>query len=127
MQQERVNGGSATLVGSGTTLKGDITSQGDLRIDGTVIGNITSSAKIVVGSSGVVEGDIRGNQADITGKVSGNIRTTELLQLRGDCMVKGNLYAGKLQLEPTATFNGECHMGANIVEMNNNEPQVAVK
>lgn len=127
MQQERVNGGSATLVGSGTTLKGDITSQGDLRIDGTVIGNITSAAKIVVGSSGIVEGDIKGNQADITGKVSGNIRTTELLQLRGECVVKGNLFAGKLQLEPTATFNGECHMGANIVEMNSNEPQAAIK
>lgn len=127
MQQEKVNGGSATLVGSGTTLKGDITSQGDLRIDGIVIGNITSAAKIVVGSSGVVEGDIKGNQADITGKVTGNIRTVELLQLRGDCIVKGNLYAGKLQLEPTATFNGQCHMGANIVEMNNNEPQAAVK
>jgi cytoskeletal protein CcmA (bactofilin family) len=127
MQQERTNGGSATLVGAGTTLKGDITSLGDLRIDGTVIGNITSSAKIVVGSSGIVEGDIKGNQADITGKVSGNIRTTELLQLRGDSVVKGNLYAGKLQLEPSATFNGECHMGANIVEMNNNEQQAAVK
>ena len=127
MQQERVNGGSATLVGSGTTLKGDITSQGDLRIDGTVIGNITSAAKIVVGSSGIVEGDIKGNQADITGKVVGNIHTVELLQLRGDCVVKGNLFAGKLQLEPTATFNGECHMGANIVEMNSNEQQAAVK
>lgn len=127
MQQERVNGGSATLVGAGTTLKGDITSQGDLRIDGTVIGNITSAAKIVVGSSGIVEGDIKGNQADITGRVSGTIRTVELLQLRGDCVVKGNLFAGKLQLEPSATFNGECHMGANIVEMNNNEQQAIIK
>jgi hypothetical protein len=42
------------------------------------------------------------------------------LQLRGDCVVNGNLYAGKLQVEPTATFNGQCHMGANIVDMGNN-------
>ena len=127
MQQEKSNGGGATLIGAGTTLKGDISSNTDLRIDGTVIGNINCSAKIIVGSSGVVEGDITGNQADIVGKVSGNIRSKELLQLRGECVVSGNLYAGKLQIEPTATFNGQCHMGANVVEMSSNEQQAAVK
>jgi cytoskeletal protein CcmA (bactofilin family) len=126
MQQEKTNGnGGATLISSGTTLKGDISSQNDLRIDGTIIGNVSSAAKIVIGSNGVVEGDITGNQADIVGKVSGNIRTKELLQLRGDSIVNGNLYAGKLQVEPTATFNGQCHMGANVVEMTSNEQQAA--
>lgn len=127
MQQEKTNGGGATLIGAGTTLKGDISSNSDLRIDGTVIGNIKCTAKIIIGNSGIVEGDIMGNQADIVGKVSGNIHAKELLQLRGDCKVTGNLYAGKLQIEPTATFNGQCHMGANIVEMNSNEQQSLVK
>jgi cytoskeletal protein CcmA (bactofilin family) len=127
MQQSTSNGNGATLISSGTTLKGDISSNSDLRIDGTVIGNIHSAAKIIIGSSGIVEGDISGNQADVTGKVSGNVRAKELLQLRGESVVTGNLYAGKLQVEPTATFNGQCHMGANIVEMNNNEQQAAVK
>jgi cytoskeletal protein CcmA (bactofilin family) len=127
MQQEKSTSNGTTLISTGTTLKGDISSNGDLRIDGTVVGNINSSAKIVIGANGVVEGDIFGNQADIVGKVSGNIRTKELLQLRGESIVTGNLYAGKLQVEPTATFNGQCHMGANVVEMSNNEPQVAIK
>ena len=127
MQQDKTNNGGATLIGAGTTLRGEINSNNDLRIDGTVIGNITSSSKIIIGSSGVVEGDIFSNQADIVGKVSGNIRSKELLQLRGDCVVTGNLFAGTLQIEPTATFNGQCHMGANIVEMNNNEQQAAIK
>lgn len=122
MQQPATNGGNGTtLISSGTTLKGDISSNSDLRIDGTIIGNINSSAKIVIGANGVVEGDINGGQADIVGKVSGNIRAKELLQLRGECVVSGNLYAGKLQVEPSATFNGQCHMGANVVEMSNNE------
>lgn len=110
---EKTNGtgSGTTLIGSGTTLKGDISSNSDLRIDGTIIGNIRSSAKIVIGASGVVEGDIEGNQADIVGKVSGNIKVKDILQLRGDCVVSGNLYATKLQVEPTATFNGQCHMG----------------
>lgn len=127
MQQTTNTGNGTTLISAGTTLKGDINSNGDLRIDGTIIGNISSSAKIIVGNSGVVEGDISGNQADVVGKVSGNIRAKELLQLRGESVVTGNLYAGKLQVEPSATFNGQCHMGANVVEMNKDEQQTAAR
>ena len=131
MQPEKTNGNGGngtTLIGAGTTLKGDISSSSDLRIDGTVIGNVHSSAKIIIGANGVVDGDITGNQADIVGKVSGNIRAKEILQLKGECEVSGNLYAGKLQVEPTATFNGQCHMGTNVVEMNTvNEPQAVAK
>src|SRR6478672_3251256 len=130
MSNEKTNGSSgATLISAGTTVKGDISSNHDLRIDGTIIGNVSSTAKIVIGASGSVEGDISGNQADIVGKVSGNIKTKDLLQLRGDCIVNGNVYAGKLQIEPTATFNGQCHMG-NVVEMggsNANESKVAAQ
>lgn len=113
------SGSGATLVSAGTTLRGDISSDTDLRIDGTVKGNIQCTAKVVVGANGVVEGDIAGTQADIVGKVTGTLRIKELVQLRGECVVTGNLFAGKLQVEPTATFNGECHMGnnINIVEM----------
>jgi len=94
MQQSTTSGNGTTLISAGTTLKGDISSTSDLRIDGTIVGNIHSSAKIVIGTNGIVEGDISGNQADIVGKVSGNIRTKELLQLRGECIVTGNIYAG---------------------------------
>src|SRR4051812_27044271 len=114
MNNEKTNGSSgATLISAGTTLKGDISSNSDLRIDGTIIGNVSSAAKIVIGASGSVEGDLSGNQADIVGKVSGNIKTKDLLQLRSDSVVNGNVYAGKLQVEPTAIFNGQCHMGSN--------------
>jgi len=130
MTTEKTNGGNGTtLISAGTSLKGDISSNSDLRIDGTIIGNISCSSKIVIGASGTVEGDITGNQADIVGKVSGNIKTKDLLQLRGDCIVNGNVYAGKLQVEPTATFNGQCHMG-NVVEMGgntSNESKVAAQ
>ena len=113
MSNEKTNGSSgATLISAGTTVKGDISSNSDLRIDGAIVGNVSSSAKIVIGASGSVEGDISGNQADIVGKVTGNIKTKDLLQLRADCVVNGNVYAGKLQVEPTAIFNGQCHMGS---------------
>ncbi|OQP52075.1 cell shape determination protein CcmA [Niastella yeongjuensis] len=102
--------GAATLIAAGTTLKGDISSNGDIRIDGTLQGNIQCQAKVIIGSNGSVEGDISGQQADIMGKVAGTIKVKELLQLKGGSYVNGNLYAGKLQIEPSANFNGQCHM-----------------
>jgi cytoskeletal protein CcmA (bactofilin family) len=103
---------STSLIGAGTSLKGDISSNGDLRIDGTLVGNINCTAKVVIGANGVVEGDITGHIADIMGKVSGTIKVKDLLQLRSSCAVSGNLYASKLQIEPSASFNGQCHMTA---------------
>ncbi len=100
----------ASIIAAGTTLKGDITSNGDIRIDGTLQGNIQCTAKVVIGSNGVVNGDVGGQQADIMGKVTGTIRVKELLQLKGGCQVNGNIHAGKLQIEPSANFNGQCHM-----------------
>jgi len=102
--------GSATIISAGTVLKGDITSNGDIRIDGNLQGNIQCQAKVVIGSNGTVDGDITGQQADVMGKVTGTIKVKELLQLRGGSHVNGNLYAGKLQIEPSANFNGQCHM-----------------
>ncbi|HVM89092.1 MAG TPA: polymer-forming cytoskeletal protein [Puia sp.] len=109
--------GSASLIGAGTTLKGDITSNGDIRIDGTLDGNIHCTAKVVIGANGVVNGDINGQQADIMGKVTGSIKVKDLLQLKGGSVITGNLHAGKLQIEPSASFNGECHMTQNVANM----------
>jgi cytoskeletal protein CcmA (bactofilin family) len=119
---------SATLISSGTIFKGDIKSNNDLRIDGTIKGNVSSSAKIVVGPSGLVEGNIEGAFADITGKVVGNISVKELLQLREEGTVEGNIIAVKLQIDPTAVFNGKCQMGAqaaSVVSMNHPDVQNA--
>src|SRR5919107_514887 len=84
---------SATLISAGTTLQGDVFSDSDLRIDGTIHGNVTSSAKVIIGNTGVVEGNVEGLQADINGKIVGNILAKELLQLRGQCDVQGNITA----------------------------------
>ena len=103
-------GNSTSLIGAGTTFKGDINSNADLRIDGTLTGNIYSTAKVIIGANGVVEGDISGQQADIHGKVVGTIKVKDLLQLKGTSFVNGNIHAGNLQIDTSATFNGQCQM-----------------
>ncbi len=110
--------GSTTIIGAGTTITGDIESTGDIRIDGTLIGNVIARAKVLIGAEGNVEGAIRGRNADVLGKVTGQMDIKEVLQLRGKCNVDGDIFAGKLEVEPSATFNGRCHMGANVVELN---------
>ena len=129
---EKPTSSSATLISAGTTLTGDVASQNDLRIDGTIKGNVKCSAKIIIGSTGFVDGNVDCVQADIVGKVQGNIVAKEILQLRGECNVTGNITAAKLQIEPTATFNGKCQMGSqaavsnakgNIVQMSSQDAQ----
>jgi cytoskeletal protein CcmA (bactofilin family) len=122
----RTQGGNS-MIGPGTTIKGDIVSDGDVRIDGTLIGNIRCTAKVLIGQEGEVQGDIEGQQADILGKVSGKVHVQELLNLRGDAVIRGNIHAGKLQIEPTVTFNGQCHMGkeASVVEMSTEDLPIA--
>lgn len=107
----------STLIGAGTTITGDMESNGDIRIDGILKGNLKGKAKIIIGADGIVEGNIEGLQADIMGHVTGSIKVQDLLFLHGKTQVNGDIYAGKLHVEPTAVFNGNCHMGANVVEL----------
>lgn len=110
---------SATLISAGTKVQGDLQSESDLRIDGTIHGNVTSAAKIIVGPTGFVEGNIQGAQADISGKVHGNISVKELAQLRTKSNVQGNITAINLQIESGAAFNGQSIMttGNNVIHM----------
>lgn len=100
----------ASIIAAGTVIKGDIECSGDIRIDGHLKGNVHATNKVFIGSEGLVEGDIHCVQADIIGRVNGKITVKDLLNLRGKAHVKGDLHTGKLQVEPTASFNGNCHM-----------------
>lgn len=124
--QEKAFQAGNTLIAPGTIITGDIISNVDVRIDGVLKGNISGSAKIVLGKDGVVEGNIVGRQADIMGIVRGKISVKELLSLRGDATVQGDICSGRLEIESTVTFNGKCQMGEhNVVEMNKEESKHA--
>ncbi len=110
--------GSATIIGAGSVISGNIESVGDIRIDGILKGNLSCRSKVLLGPEAVIEGDIIARQADILGKVLGKVKVNDLLHLHGKAVVEGNIHTGKLHIESTASFNGECHMGANIVELN---------
>ena len=99
------------VIGNGTTFKGDIESNGDIRIDGKLIGSVKSNGKVSVGPTGFIEGDIFCKQADIAGNVKGNIKTEELTALKSTSIVEVDLTTKQLLIEVGAQFTGKCVMG----------------
>lgn len=106
--------GSINIIRSGTEITGDINCRGDIRIDGTLIGNLISDGKVVVGEEGIVEGNIQCSNATISGGVKVKIEVNELLTLRSTANLVGEIHANKLMIEPGANFSGSCKMGAVI-------------
>lgn len=98
------------IITKGTTIKGDIIATGDFRLDGTLEGSIQSNGKIVVGDTGVVNGNILCLNANIIGTVNGNLSVKELLSLHATARVKGDILINKLSIEPGAVFTGKCCM-----------------
>ncbi len=104
------------LIGNGTTIKGEIIATGDIRIDGTVIGTLKSTGKIVVGQQGVIEGDLMCNSTDISGRIKGTIRVEELTTLKSTSRIEAELYTKQLFIEVGAIFTGKCDMSPKVAE-----------
>ncbi|MBO4574558.1 MAG: polymer-forming cytoskeletal protein [Bacteroidales bacterium] len=104
------------LIGNGTTIKGEIIASGDIRVDGTVVGTIKSSGKIVVGQQGIVEGDMICKSTDVSGHVKGNIRVDELTSLKSTSRIEAELYTKQLFIEVGAIFTGKCDMSQQVAE-----------
>lgn len=102
--------GAINILSSGTRIQGDVITDGDFRIDGTIRGQFISNLKIVIGVSGCVEGDIECRDCEISGKVKGNILVRENLVLRETAMVCGDIRVNRLAIEPGAVFEGHCSM-----------------
>lgn len=102
--------GTVSTIATGTTINGDVESDDNMRIDGNIIGNVYCKAKIVLGESGIIQGDLHASNADIFGTVNGNVITKDLICMKAKSTVNGNVNTNRLQIEPNATFNGQCKM-----------------
>lgn len=99
------------IIGIKTKIIGDIVSSGDLRIDGKVEGNISTTSKVVIGAQSEVKGNINANDASISGNVTGNITSKQILSIMGTAKIQGDISTGKIVIENGAQFNGTCSMG----------------
>ena len=102
--------GLNTLVG-GTVVEGTITAENDFRVDGKIKGTLICKAKVIVGPTGVIEGEVRCQNAMIEGRLDGKIAVSELLNVRDTAKINGEVKTNKLIVQAGAEFNVTCVMG----------------
>jgi cytoskeletal protein CcmA (bactofilin family) len=98
------------MIAHGTVFEGDLKSEGDFRIEGTIKGTLITKGKVVIGNTGLVEGSLNCNNADVEGQIKGKLVVSDTLSLRASAHVDGDVQTGKLAVEPGATFNANCQM-----------------
>lgn len=100
------------LIGFGTDIHGDITCNGDMRIDGSLTGNLMAKGKVVVGETGKIKGELSCKNSDVSGLVDGKIMVSELLSLKSTARVTGDIFTNRLAIEPGCKFTGYCDMSS---------------
>ncbi|MDO6759773.1 polymer-forming cytoskeletal protein [Tamlana sp. 2_MG-2023] len=115
------SGSSQNLIAQGTKIVGDLSSEGDFRIDGTIEGNIKTTGKVVVGKTGLIKGTLEGTDAYFEGAFSGKLTLSGTLTLKSSAQIEGEVVSGKLAVEPGATFNVTCSMNGTGVGSNHGQ------
>lgn len=114
------------IIALGTKIKGDLDSDGDFRIEGSLVGTVRAKGKIVIGETGNVEGEIYCQNADISGTVKAKLEAGELTTLRATSKFSGDITTKKISIEPGALFSGSCQMAA-LATKTENRPNFATQ
>ena len=94
----------------GTVTEGNVIAESDIRVDGIIKGTLRCSAKVIIGPSGFIDGEVTCENAMIEGKFNGNLRVNELLSVKEVAEITGDVVAGKLTIAAGAIFNVVCKM-----------------
>jgi cytoskeletal protein CcmA (bactofilin family) len=98
------------LISNGTDITGDLKSTGDIRIDGSLTGNLNTKGKVVIGTTGKVKGEVICKNSEVAGVIEGKIIVGQLLNLKASSKIYGDIATSKLSIEPGAVFSGSCKM-----------------
>ena len=107
-------------IAEGTTLEGSVNSAKSIRVDGKVKGSIVCAGRVVIGKTGVVEGKVDCDSADVEGTLNATITVTGLLELKTTAVINGDSQVGKLKVDPGAEINGKIDMGGTLKSISNN-------
>ncbi len=119
VKSKKTNQSSGSGINSlvaGTTVKGELFTQNDIRIDGSIIGNIECKGKLILGKEGKIEGDVHCKDAVILGKVKGIVKIDGLLEVMDSAVIDGDVTTDQLNVESGAVFNVSCIMGGQKIK-----------
>jgi len=113
MKNRPFNGDSEeiTIISNGVKIEGKVSSTGNIRVDGTLQGDLNSRGNVTVGEQADIKGEIVANVVTIGGKVVGTINAKEKLILESKCALKGDIVTKVLVIEAGAKFDGKSNMG----------------
>ena len=106
--------GLTNQIKKGTKIQGNLSSESDVRIDGTIEGNLNVKGKVIIGHTGEIIGDIACAICEISGKVKGKLSIDGSLTLKSSANFTGEMATKKLIIEPGAVFNGSCKMDSQL-------------
>jgi cytoskeletal protein CcmA (bactofilin family) len=104
----------STLLSRDTEIRGAIRTQGSIRVDGTVCGDLVSAKTVTIGATGLVEGDVTGEDVIVAGKVKGSLTARGKISLEGTAQIEGDLNTSRLSIAEGAVFRGLSNMGVAV-------------
>jgi cytoskeletal protein CcmA (bactofilin family) len=102
---------SLSIVGAGMTVRGDLETDGVVKVEGTVDGHVKAGLQVLVAKGGVVHGDIETTETVVGGTVNGAIRARERVEVQAGASVEGNITTRRIAVADGATLNGQVRMG----------------
>lgn len=115
--KQQGNSSIQNIIAKGTRIVGDFSSEGDIRIDGVIEGNVKTPGKVVVGKTGEIIGTLESANAYFEGKFSGKLNLTGTLTLKASAQIEGEVVIQKLAIEPGADFNVTCTMKTTVKDI----------
>jgi len=102
---------SLSIVGAGMTVRGDLETDGVVKVEGAVDGHVKAGSQVLVAKGGVVHGDIETTEAVVGGAVHGAIRARERVEVQAGASVEGDVTTRRISVAEGATLNGQIRMG----------------
>ncbi|MBI5699227.1 polymer-forming cytoskeletal protein [Candidatus Saganbacteria bacterium] len=100
-----------SIIGESTTIKGEISSQGPLHLNGLIEGEVLAEGEVFVGEKGKVKGNISGGKVVVSGRVEGNISARLGLEIAKGGEVQGEITTDKLLIEAGSSYLGKVNIG----------------
>ncbi len=100
-----------SIIGSDLTVIGELRTEGVVKIDGVVEGDIKAAHQVLVSKEGAVKGDIQTREAIVGGKVTGSIHAQERVEVQSTAEVNGDITTRRILVHEGGEVNGNIHMG----------------
>ena len=101
---------ASTVIGAGITVEGDITTDEDLVVAGTVRGKVSAKDSVSIEHGATVEADVTGGSLTVAGALTGNVTVGERVDLQSGSRVIGNVKAARVTIADGAQFKGNVDM-----------------